>query len=201
MRFNLIAVIGQVCEAVSEMNAVYRDGRRDCAMQVAAMQRVVWSVESRLNRFPEWGTDQKAAVVPATLVEGLRPDAALGELFGDPEAMENARRIGADINAGADLAERPRLLIDVHIKSGAQQRRRRSQAANTAANDRNRSRTPADHDRLHPVPRAPAPEVAAFVAHELRQHHLVHLIGAVDQSGGASRAINPLGDRVLGIAA
>src|ERR1700691_1342450 len=120
MRFDLIATIGQVREALSEMNAVYRGGRRDCAMQVTAMQRVVWRVESRLNRFPERGTDQEAAIVPAPLVKGLRPDAAVGELFGDPEAMENARRIRADIDAGANFAECLRLLVDVHVEPGAQ---------------------------------------------------------------------------------
>src|SRR5262245_52829880 len=54
---------------------------------------------------------------------------------------------------------------------------------------------------LNPVARAPAPEVAAFVAHELRQHHLVHLVGAVDQTRGAGGAVDPLDDGVLGIAA
>src|ERR1700692_1919206 len=56
-------------------------------------------------------------------------------------------------------------------------------------------------DRSHPIPRAPHPEVATLFAHEFRQHHLVHLVGAVDQTGGAGGAIDPFGDGVLGIAA
>jgi len=54
---------------------------------------------------------------------------------------------------------------------------------------------------LHPVVCAPAPEIAAFVAHESGQHHLVHFVGAVDQARGAGGAIDPFGDGVLGIAA
>ena len=52
MRFDPIAVIDQMREAVSEMNAIRRDGICQCAMQVAAMQRVVGCVESRFDGFP-----------------------------------------------------------------------------------------------------------------------------------------------------
>src|SRR5229473_2141564 len=54
---------------------------------------------------------------------------------------------------------------------------------------------------LHPVPRAPAPEIAALLAHEARQHHVVHLGGAVDEARLARVAVDPFQDRVLGIAA
>src|ERR1700735_2298702 len=54
---------------------------------------------------------------------------------------------------------------------------------------------------LHSVPRAPAPEIAAFLAHEFRQYHLVDFVGAVDEARGAGGAIDPFGDGVLRVAA
>ncbi len=53
--------------------------------------------------------------------------------------MQNARRIGADIDAGADLAERPRLLVDVHIEARLEQAQGRAEAADAAADDRDGS--------------------------------------------------------------
>src|SRR5262245_16229043 len=52
-----------------------------------------------------------------------------------------------------------------------------------------------------PVAGAPAPEVAALLAHEAGEHHVVHFRGAVDEPGRSRRAINPFEHRVLGIAA
>src|SRR5262249_41408091 len=54
---------------------------------------------------------------------------------------------------------------------------------------------------LNPVPGAPGPEVAAFLAHEAGEHHVVHLRGAVDQPRRARPPLDPFQDRVLGIAA
>ena len=85
-----VAVINQMGETVAEMNAVHRDSRRDRAMQVAAMQRVVGCVESGFDGFPQWRAEQIAAIVPAPLVKGLRPHPVAGELCGNSEAMENA---------------------------------------------------------------------------------------------------------------
>ena len=49
-----------------------------------------------------------------------------------------------------------------------------------------------------PLARAPLPEVAAFLAHESRQHHHVHFGGAVDQARRARGAVDPFDRRVLG---
>src|SRR6516225_8637862 len=55
--------------------------------------------------------------------------------------------------------------------------------------------------RLHSIPRAPAPEVAAFLAHETREHHVVHFGRAIDEARLPRVAIDPFQNRVLGIAA
>src|SRR4051794_28979316 len=59
----------------------------------------------------------------------------------------------------------------------------------------------ARHRASHPVPGAPAPEVATLLAHEARQHHVVHLGCAVHQTRRPRCAIDPFEDGVLGIAA
>src|SRR5260370_24601762 len=51
------------------------------------------------------------------------------------------------------------------------------------------------------VPRAPTPEVAALLAHEARQHHVVHFGSAIDEARLTGVAIDPFQNRVLGIAA
>src|SRR3954451_9340932 len=53
----------------------------------------------------------------------------------------------------------------------------------------------------YPVTSAPGPEVAALVLHEPCQHHVVHLGGAVDEARLPRIAVDPLQDRILGIAA
>ena len=42
--------------------------------------------------------------------------------------------------------------------------------------------------RLATFALAPAPEIAALLAHEARQHHLVHFGGAVDRDAPSARA-------------
>ena len=50
--------------------------------------------------------------------------------------MQNARRIRANIDASADFTEPACLFINMHVKSGAQQARRRREPANATANYR-----------------------------------------------------------------
>ena len=76
---------------------------------------------------------QRAPVVPALLVHGQRHDAEAGELVAEPEIVNDARGVRRHVDAGADLAQRPRLLIDLHVEAGAQQMKRRRHAADAAA--------------------------------------------------------------------
>jgi len=57
---------------------------------------------------------------------------------GEAEPIQDARSVGADLDAGAHLAHRPRLFIDVHICACTQERQRCGEAADAAANDRYR---------------------------------------------------------------
>jgi hypothetical protein len=121
VRFDAVAVIRQARKAVREMHAVPRNRTRQCAMQIRPMEGVVRCAERGLNRFPQRRTEQNAAIVPSSLVECHRFDAGLLKHFGKPQSMEQARSVGPDIDAGADFAESPCLLVDVHIESRPQQ--------------------------------------------------------------------------------
>ena len=52
--------------------------------------------------------------------------------------MQDARRVGADLDARADLADGRGALVDVDVESGLQQRQRRRDAADATADDRDR---------------------------------------------------------------
>ena len=53
--------------------------------------------------------------------------------------MQNARRIGTNINAGADFAVRFCLFVNLHVKSSSQQQGPRREAADAPADNRDRS--------------------------------------------------------------
>src|SRR5271166_3730183 len=55
--------------------------------------------------------------------------------------------------------------------------------------------------RSHPVARAPAPEIAALLRHETREHHVVHFRGAVDEARLAGVAVDPFENGILRVAA
>jgi hypothetical protein len=52
--------------------------------------------------------------------------------------MEDARGVGADLDARADLAYRRGSLVDVDVEPGLQERERGRDAADAAADDRDR---------------------------------------------------------------
>ena len=68
-------------------------------------------------------------------MKGLGAHADLRERFGETEPVDDARGVGADLDAGADLAEAFRLLVDLNVMAGLEQVERRRRAANAAADD------------------------------------------------------------------
>jgi len=68
-------------------------------------------------------------------VHGRRPHADAIHRGLEPEADQQARGVGADLDAGPDLADAGRLLVDVHVEAGLQEMQGGSQAADAAAYD------------------------------------------------------------------
>jgi hypothetical protein len=141
MRFDAIAMIHQVCEAMREMGTVRWDRIRQSAMQITTVKGIVRCTESLLDCFAQRGAEQNTTIIPAPLVETGWLNAFPPEFVGNPQPMQNAGRIRTNIDAGAYFAERSRLFIDLHVKSRAQRRRCRGEASDASTNDPDRSLT------------------------------------------------------------
>src|SRR5262245_36660723 len=101
------------------------------------MRLVMRKAESCFDGAGQWGAQQSAAVLPAPLVPGERTHTHFGEFVRKPQPMQDARRVGADLDAGANLAQDSRTFVNVYIEAGVQEGKRRSQAAEAAANNCN----------------------------------------------------------------
>ena len=55
-----------------------------------------------------------------------------------PQGMEHARAVGADLHAGADLAQLGRLLVDLDLDAAQQQGERAGEPADAGADDDDR---------------------------------------------------------------
>ena len=99
------------------------------------MEVVVGRAEGRFDLRPDRRALQGAAVVPAPLVDGERPHAHRIQRRLEAEADQEARGIGADLDAGADLADARRLLVDVDVEAGLEEMQSSGQAADAAADD------------------------------------------------------------------
>ncbi len=117
------------------MQPLGRHGGAQKLRKVAAMEVIVRRAERCLDLGPERRALQGAAVVPAPLVNGERPHAGAIERRLEAEADQQARGVGADLDAGADLADARRLLVDMDVEPGLQQVQRGRQAADAAADD------------------------------------------------------------------
>jgi hypothetical protein len=89
--------------------------------QVGTMHLVVREAERRLKGLGQRRAQQRAPVVPTALVPCQRLHTGARQYLGEPEPMEDSRGVRADLDAGADLAQRRRLLVHVHVEAGCQQ--------------------------------------------------------------------------------
>ena len=108
---------------------------RDDAVQVAAMDGDIRKAVA-LDRF-------HAEIEQFPALPGVpQPDRFSGwqhlHIFErplEPERMQDAGAVGADLHTGAELAQHRRLLIDIDIDAAADKRQRRREPADAAADD------------------------------------------------------------------
>jgi hypothetical protein len=131
-----LALLLQVDQPVADMQALGRHGAAQKLGEIAAMEVIVRRTEGRLDLRPQRRPLQGAAIVPAPLIDGGRPHADAIHRGLQAKPHQEARSVGADLDAGADLADARRLLVDVDVEPRLQQMQRRGQAANAAADDR-----------------------------------------------------------------
>jgi hypothetical protein len=86
-RRDAIAAVGEARQPVANVQALGRESVHERAQQVGAVHLVVREAEGLHHDVAERGPQQRPPVVPATLVEGQRPDAHAGQLVGQPEAV------------------------------------------------------------------------------------------------------------------
>ena len=120
-RLDPIAAIVDVGDPMTEQHALGRHSRSQRRQQVGPMDLVVREPEGRLERLGQRRAQQRAPVVPATLVPGERLHPGPRQFLGQPEAVQDAGGVGTDLDASADLAEHGCLLVDADIEPGAKE--------------------------------------------------------------------------------
>ena len=100
-----LAILLDTGAAMRQMHAFARHRPRQQRMQLTPMENVMRRAELRFDvgRKPRLG--QRAAVVPAPLMEKRRAVGDPGAFLAEPEPVQDARRVRADVDAGADFAQ------------------------------------------------------------------------------------------------
>src|SRR5262245_46055903 len=104
-------------------------------VQVAAMHEDIGEAVEIDRRLAE--IEQLPGLAGAPQLDLLAGGDDLDRLqrFREAERMQHARAVGADLNAGADLLELRRLLVDLDVDAAAQQPERGREPADAAADD------------------------------------------------------------------
>ena len=92
------------------------------------------------NRVCERGTQERASIIPAALMERESPHGHRRQIVAKPKPLQDTGRVRGHLDARTDLADRTRLLVHVHIEPGPVERERSSEAAYPATDDRHGGR-------------------------------------------------------------
>src|SRR5258707_8626893 len=104
-------------------------------MQIGAMKNKVRRAKPLHVLVAEIEPVPGFAGAPVPQLAPLRPDLNLGEGRFQAERKQNARAVGADLDAGADFLELVRLFVDLDIDAALEQGKRRSQSTDPGADD------------------------------------------------------------------
>ena len=133
-----VAVVDEGGEAVADVQALLRECAHQGGEQVGAVGLVVGEPERVDDGVSQRRVQERPAVVPAALMPRQRPHTHVGECVGQSQPVQDPRRVGADLDTGADLAELPRLLVDLDVEATPVQRQRSGEASDAAADDADR---------------------------------------------------------------
>ena len=128
---------------MAEMDAFRRHCGGEHRQQIRAMKMIVGRAEKPNAFVAERRLHQDAAVVPTQELERHRPHPDPLERFAQSEAIQDARCVGAYLNAGADFVQLRGLLEDLDVDPGANQRERRRQASDSAPDNYDSHASPA----------------------------------------------------------
>ena len=117
------------------------------------MHLVVREAERGFEWFRQRRSQQGPAVVPATLVPRQGPHAHALQHAGQPKRVQHTRRVRTDLDAGADLAQGRRLLVDLDVDTCPKQRHGGGETTNPRAYHAN-AHAPIDVDAAGLIPQA-----------------------------------------------
>ena len=119
-----VPAVDEPDEPVAEVQALGRELPPQRGQQVGAVHLVLREAERLDHRVAERRVQERPAVVPAALMPGEWAHAHRSQVGRQAEAIEEARGVRADLDAGADLAQRSRPLVHVHVEPCAMERQR-----------------------------------------------------------------------------
>src|SRR5205085_790185 len=97
-----IAMIDEAGQAVPDVQALGRERTRQAAQHVGTMHLIMRRAERGLHGVRDRRAQQRSAVLPAALMPGERLDPHARQRVRQAEPVQDARGIGADLDAGAD---------------------------------------------------------------------------------------------------
>jgi hypothetical protein len=138
-----IMTLGNADASMAEMDAFRRHCGGKHRQQIRAMKVIVRGAEEAHALVAERRPHQDAAVVPAQELERKWPHPDALERRAQSEAVQDARRVGAYLNAGPDFVQLWSLLEYLDVDPGAGKRDRRSQASDSTPDNYDSHGSPA----------------------------------------------------------
>src|SRR5439155_1332108 len=130
-----VTLVGEADQAVAQMHALGRKGRRDDREQVGAVNGEMRSAVQLLAPRVQWRALERTAVLPAPLMRADRPDGVAVERLAEAEPVEDPHRVRSHVDAAADLGQYRRLLVDIDVEAGLTKHDGRRDAADPGADD------------------------------------------------------------------
>jgi hypothetical protein len=132
MEFHLDAIrmLSQSDASMVKMNDAIRHRRGKNVEQFGAVEIIVGRAEVTLAGVGERLAREHAAVIPAADHDRARAHSEAAEPFLESEPIEDSRRVGTYLDAGADFAEFGGLFEDMNLEAGTGKRQRGCEAAN-----------------------------------------------------------------------
>ena len=134
-----VRVLIEALDARAEAEAFLAEAAEQDVEQVGAVRGVVRRAEMRLRPLAERRVVEAIAGVPGAIVAAFRTVDDARQRIAEPERPQDARRVAADLEAGADLGEGRRLLEQFGLDAALAQRQQRRDAADAAARDQDLS--------------------------------------------------------------
>ena len=122
----LVRGLRESLDARVEPEARIGDPAEQNVEQVGAVGVVVGRAELCLRACAERRVVEAVAIIPGAVVASLRIHAGARERLAEPERAQDAGGVGADLDAGANLAERFGLLEELGVDAARPQRQQRS---------------------------------------------------------------------------